>query len=401
MSYYLLPKINNNIIKYLNCSSSEEIPTPIISYSLSEYLYELKEKIDNQEKEWSNYKKYTNPYEYIHTIIPNKKNSISKIIPLSRSFFKMVEIIDTFNICSSVEPMNCFHLAEGPGGFIEATINRRNNIKDKYIGMTLMNDKNDANIPAWKKSTHFLKQNPNVELEYGKDNTGDILSIDNIKYCYDKYGSNFDLITADGGFDFSIDFNKQEINITRLLFAQICYALTLQKQGGSFILKMFDSFMGHSIDIVYILASCYEKVYITKPHTSRHANSEKYIVCKYFNLNNKNYINTIVNAFEQMLKTNDSMYIHRFLTIPISHFFLTKLEEFNAILGQQQIENIHYTLSLINNKHKSDKIDTLYKNNIQKCTNWCIKHKIPYNIISISNNIFINDVNITDYEQLD
>jgi len=383
MSYYLLPKINNNIIKYLNCVSSDELPETIISHSLSEYLCELKEKINHQEKEWSNLKKYTNPYEYIHTIIPNKKYSISKMLPLSRSFFKMIEIIDTFNLFSTPEPINCFHLAEGPGGFIEATINRRNNPKDKYIGMTLLNDQNDSNIPAWKKSTAFLNQNPNVELEYGEDGTGDILSSDNLQYCYKKYGSSFNFITADGGFDFSVDFNKQEINITRLLFAQICYALTMQSYGGSFVLKMFDSFMYHSVDIIYILSSCYEKVYIIKPHTSRHANSEKYIVCKNFILTNKSYTNHIISAFDKMLKTPENNYIHRFLNIPVSHFFLTKLEEFNAILGQQQIENIHYTLSLINNKYKTDKIDTLYKNNIQKCINWCIKHKIHYNTISI------------------
>ena len=394
MSYYLLPKINNNIIKYLNCISSDEIPETIISHSLSEYLYELKERINHQEREWCNLKKYTNPYEYIHTIIPSKKHSISKVLPLSRSFFKMIEIIDTFNLFSTSEPINCFHLAEGPGGFIEATINRRNNSKDKYVGMTLLNDQNDSNIPAWKKSTTFLKQNPNVELEYGEDDTGDILSSNNLQYCYKKYGSSFNFITADGGFDFSVDFNKQEINITRLLFAQICYALTMQSYGGNFVLKMFDSFMYHSIDVIYILSSCYEKVYIIKPHTSRHANSEKYIVCKNFILTNKSYTNHIISAFDKMLKVPNDSYIHRFLNIPVSHFFLTKLEEFNAILGQQQIENIHYTLSLINNKYKTDKLDTLYKNNLQKCINWCIKHKIHYNTISIipveKNNEFIS-----------
>ena len=48
-----------------------------------------------------------------------------------------------------------------------------------------------------------------------------------------------DLITADGGFDFSMDFNQQEILIGKLLFAQIAYALCLQKRGGKFILKIF------------------------------------------------------------------------------------------------------------------------------------------------------------------
>ena len=48
-----------------------------------------------------------------------------------------------------------------------------------------------------------------------------------------------EIITADGGFDFSIDFNKQETLSIKLIFCQICYAIALQKSGGTFILKIF------------------------------------------------------------------------------------------------------------------------------------------------------------------
>ena len=71
-----------------------------------------------------------------------------------------------------------------------------------------------------------------------------------------------DLITADGGFDFSIDFNNQEVQIAKLLFAQVCFAITMQKQGGTFILKLFDCFMQHSIDIIYILSSFFQMHYV-------------------------------------------------------------------------------------------------------------------------------------------
>jgi len=130
--------------------------------------------------------------------------------------------------------------------------------------------------------TYFLKNNPNVFIENGATGTGDILCIQNFKHCIDKYGSSMDLITADGGFDFSTGFNSQEINIIKLLYGQICYALCLQKHNGNFILKIFDCFMNHTVDLLYILSSFYQDVYITKPNTSRYANSEKYIVCKKF-----------------------------------------------------------------------------------------------------------------------
>jgi hypothetical protein len=225
-----------------------------------------------------------------------------------------------------------------------------------------------------------LNENKNVYIETGADNTGDILKIENFEYCINKYGSSIDLITGDGGFDFSMNFNNQEQDMTKLLFAQICYALCMQKQEGSFVLKIFDSFTSSTIDMIYILCSFYKKVYITKPQTSRYANSEKYIVCKGFLFdNNKYFYKYVHNSFCQMINTMD--YINRFLSIPISHFFTTKLEEYNSVFGQQQIENIYYTLTLIENKNKndkSDKIDNIVKLNTQKCIQWCIKHNISY-----------------------
>ena len=395
MTYYLLPKTNYIIHQHLDCISSNHSPQPQISFSLARYLYEIKEKLCEKQHDWDIYKKYTNPYEYVHGIVPQKKKSVSKYKPLSRSYFKMIELLHTFNIQYDNHKINTFHLAEGPGGFIEAIANTRKNSKDTYIGITLLDDKNDPNIPGWRKTDNFLKQNPNVILETGKDKTGDILSIDNFEYCKDKYGSSMDLITADGGFDFSVDFNKQEVNIAKLLFAQISYAIILQKKGGSFILKIFDCFMQHSIDALAILSSFYERVYIVKPNTSRYANSEKYIVCKGFLYSSSdNFYSYIHNTFRKMVAVSENGYINRFLNVPISNYFITRLEEYNAIFGQQQIENIHHTITLIDNKHNQEKIETLIKLNIQKATQWCIKHDIPChsNIIGGQpDNIFLHN----------
>ena len=205
MTYYLIPKTNQNIYKNLECIENKSINQPVISYSLSHYLYEIKKKIEEKGSDWDMFKKYTNPYEFVHSNIPNKKKSISKYKPLSRSYFKMLEILNVFKF-SFAEKINTFHLAEGPGGFIEAISNFRKNNNDFYVGMSLLDDKNDPNIPSWKKSDAFLKQNPNVYIEKGKDNTGDILALNNFLSCKEKYMSSVDFITADGGFDFSVDF---------------------------------------------------------------------------------------------------------------------------------------------------------------------------------------------------
>jgi len=388
MAFFLLPRSNNEIYKNIEYTATEGIPKSVISQSLCYYLYNIKEKITSREKQWDTYKKYTNPYEYIHTGVPLKKKPVSKYKPLSRSYFKMIEIINTFHI-NYTEPITSFHLAEGPGGFIEAVVKLRNSKEDTYIGMTLLDENRKfANIPAWKKSEQFFKTYSNVKLENGKDGTGNILSLENFTYVTKKYKSTVDFITADGGFDFSIDFNQQESFIGKLLFAQVAYALCIQKYKGKFILKIFDCFMQHTIDILYILSSFYEKVYIMKPQTSRYANSEKYIVCIGFLYDNHDmFYDYLMNSFEKMIDTEKNTL--RFLNIDISYLFIKKMEEYNAIFGQKQIQNIHYTLSLMETKTKLEKIEMLIKTNIQKSTDWCIKYNIPYNILNNPTNIFL------------
>lgn len=380
MSYYLIPRTNVFSFMSIDYIDDMEQPDVTISYSHNKYIYELKERISLIEKDWDIYKKYTNPYEYIHTTIPIKNYCIAAYNPLSRSYFKMTEILNAFKLHDIENDIRSFHLAEGPGGFIEALCNVRKNPKDVYYGMTIANDINDPNVPGWKKTKSFLQHNKNVNLESGSDNSGDILNIDNFVYVCEKYGSSMDIVTGDGGFDFSNDFNKQELSVSKLLFAQVAFALCLQKKGGSFVLKIFDCFMQHTIDILYILSSFYEKVYIMKPHTSRYANSEKYVICKgFYHDSNRRFFGILHRAFEKMLRpvSNSPLYTHRLLSQNIPYYFYSKIEEYNAIFGQQQIENIHYTLLLIDNKHRQEKIECLVKNNIEKCKKWCIKHNVP------------------------
>ena len=196
MSYYLLPQTSFLIHKYIDYVEGYKPPTAVISNSLSTYLTDIKQKIDERARDWDIFKKYTNPYEYVHTLVPYKKTSVSKSKPLSRSFFKMIEMIQTFQLVQTTQPIHTFHLAEGPGGFIEAVSYVRKNRNDVYIGMTLMDEKNDPNIPGWKKTNNFLKQNPNVYIETGQDGTGNILSMQNLIGCKDTYGSSIDFITT-------------------------------------------------------------------------------------------------------------------------------------------------------------------------------------------------------------
>lgn len=378
MIYYLLPKIHPDIFLQLNCCD-DETKNGLLNPTLNKYLQQIKFKIHNYQREWDIFKKYTNPYEYINTICNNYNSCVAKYKPLSRSFFKMLEIIHVFELITQDVPIKTFHLAEGPGGFIEAVVRERNNKNDTYIGMTLI-DNNDPNIPSWKKSEAFLKNNKNVYIEKGRDGTGDLLNIDNFDHVIEKYKHSMELVTADGGFDFSTDFNNQEHTIFKLLMAQVCYAICIQKKEGVFVLKIFDCFLSNTMDLLYLLSSCYKKVYFTKPQTSRYANSEKYLVCKGFYGNIDCQI--IRNVLSDGLNADN---IYRLFSHPLPNYFTNKLEEYNAIFGQQQLENINSTIRFIENKTKGDKIETLIQINISKCVKWCIKNDIEYNIFQRHN----------------
>ena len=181
--------------------------------SLKKYLNKIKGLIDKHISHWDNSKKYTNPYEFIHTNVPNSKNSICKIKPISRAFFKLIEIYNTHHLLPHNDvAIKTFHLAEGPGGFIEATTYLRNNTNDLYYGMTLLEDKN-INIPGWNKVDFLLKKYPNIKLLSGIDGKGDLYNEKNLQYMINNFSNSMDIITGDGGFDFSADFNKQENRI--------------------------------------------------------------------------------------------------------------------------------------------------------------------------------------------
>lgn len=376
-------------LQFSNNKNSEEINN--IGHSTKKYLNNTKGKIEENLKDWEIFKRYTNNYEYIHTPVSGTKYSISKLKPISRAFFKLIEIFNLIGFDVN-EDINTFHLAEGPGGFIEATLYYRKNRNDNYYGMTLISD--DNNIPGWDKGKHFIQTNPNVSILKGADKTGNLYSLDNYKECVDKFKNSMNLITADGGFDFSIDFTTQETIATRLIFTEIIYAVTMQKPGGTFILKIFDIFNKATLDMVYFLSVLYEKVIICKPNTSRTANSEKYLICQNFLLDNSDsYIPKFTDLLNN-LKNNENMSIASILDFDINCRFKTFIEEVNINLAYRQIDNILTTIKFIENKDRRNEknINNIKTNNIKLCIEWCIENNIPYNNINFvvdgKNNIF-------------
>jgi hypothetical protein len=58
---------------------------------------------------------------------------------------------------------------------------------------------------------------------------------------------------------------------------------------------------------------------------------------------------------------------------------MNRIEECNASLGQQQVETIQQTIALMNSYKNRDRLEQLLRTNIQKCIDWCTRHKVEYN----------------------
>ena len=391
MSGFPLPKVpmsRPGVELQLHPKVSRDCYSPsVVNPTLQGYLRRVKATIDDRQDDWDRYKKYTNPCEYVHTPVPGGKQAVCRLRPLSRSFYKMTELVHSCSLSEDLpSAATTFHFAEGPGGFIEAlAYHRASHPDDKYYGMTLIRDSDPA-VPGWKKSRGFLGRHPNVITLHGKDGTGDLFSEVNLHDIHSRFGGTADLVTGDGGFDFSMDFDRQESTSMRLIIAQLRFALAVQKKGGTFVLKVFDTFTQASVDFLYLLCSLYENVQAIKPSTSRQANSEKYLVCKGFYGRPHSHVQNSITRCILSLESSD--HVLRLFSSPLPYYFITKVEELNAMLGQQQIESIAATLSLMDTA-RSERLESLRKSNVQKCIGWCQRHRLPYHRTGSSSNVFL------------
>ena len=383
---YLLHKDNNKIYPLPEISLQFDRIEKNKFVNKKEYdrIIEYKNNIDNLEdnKLWDTAKKLCNNYELIY--LPNKKfkyDSISKYEPLSRAYFKLFEILVDFKLIDNTKILRIGSLAEGPGGFIEATINYRKRIvktKDDITAITLFSTNKD--IPGWNKSKNFLKKNPNVDINYGKDETGDLYNKDNIIHYASLFDNDADFITADGGFDFSYNFNKQEQLSYRIILCEIVSALSIQKVGGSFVCKIFDMYTEITQSLIYLLYSFYDNVYITKPNTSRTANSEKYVVCKGFRGIDEYYLTklyVVIDNFKHI--TNNNMFVNQIFKYNFDNEFIKNLTNINTQFYNNQIKSIDKTLSLIKHNNLNIEFNSTIKEQTILAYKWCKYYKISIN----------------------
>lgn len=390
-------KISNNLIYklyFLNNIKNEKKRIYKKILNLNNKLNIEKNKINKYYENncvlWDKLKKFSNEYEFVYTSSISEFKSVSIIYPISRSYFKLWEILHDFKHLINIDNDELFktaHIAEGPGGFIECIYKYISSYynedifdKIKIYGMTLLSD--NVNIPNWKIKKNNINSF-NIELNKRYQGNGDLYDIVNINTFIDNIGyKSCNFITGDGGFDFSYNYNEQEENFIFFFISEIYMILNLLKKGGNCIIKIYDIYSKNSIKLIYILTLFFSDIYILKPLTSRPANSEKYLLCNNYNDDNKllKYVNIlkdiIINKDIKLLNTNN---------ISIPYNFLDMIYKYNIWYTNRQIEYINKTIDLIektnteeNKENNKVYLNNLYNLNKKKCIEWCQHYNMKY-----------------------
>lgn len=354
----LLPSLTTNSMpNTLPSRSQSEHICHSTEQELRPLLLQKKDRIEafGNEDEWEHRKKITNPYEYIFGMndsdLPCILRQTKSFTPLSRSYFKMIEmmhILDFFTILKQKSFMSA-HVCEGPGGFIQALLSqsaKHNREVTQALAMTLRPTK--PFIPGWRRSISYLREHPEIVLEYGNDNTGDILKLENQRAFISKTLNKCMIFTADGGFDFSSDYSNQESRAFLLILASFRMGLLSLAKGGCMVIKVFDVFLEQTKQLLLGSGLCFECFTLYKPATSRPCNSERYFIGRGFlgATHAEPWVSTVTTAMKRLLTTQKEILATPLFTSPFTQELYSLFESQTQTQIEQQIKAIDNGLHL-------------------------------------------------------
>jgi len=342
-----IPKERPNITPQLQSRSIKDVENlpPIYISSPEEYLTLRKIKNTLRQYPRDQYelaRNATNPYENLgRSIFMNRAGlKLANIDAL----YKLTNHLGAFMHLSTPGAFKFCDLAGAPGAFTQYIQWRR----DEAMGYGITLKSKDPNVPDWNTKQldihRFLPY-------YGESGTG------NLYFEWKNFVSRVrqdqvlgvDLVTADGGFDVETDraFDRQEFLSFRLIMVQLLTGLKLLKEGGNFVVKVFDTVTELSAQLLYIASLCFDKITLFKPITSRPANAEKYLICQGKRKGTEKYELLLEQA---NLVYNDDELLVNLIKGPLPKDFVVWLVEMNDRLMANQREAVEWISEYLNGK---------------------------------------------------
>ena len=181
------------------------------------------------------------------------------------------------------------------------------------------------------------------------------------------------IFTADGGFDFSVNYANQEQMAFPLLVASFTMGLQCLAKGGTMIIKLFDIYSNATQDLFLGTARLFERFTLYKPATSRPCNSERYFIAM-------NYVGEAeasewIKHLHTISEAHATAPITRLFAQPWPRNIMEAIQEHIHYQEQQQISVIEETLHF----DKSTLVNQIARN-IRISKAWCEAFQVPYSI---------------------
>ncbi|XP_037725973.1 cap-specific mRNA (nucleoside-2'-O-)-methyltransferase 1 [Drosophila subpulchrella] len=286
-----------------------------------------------------------NPFETIRSSIFLNRAAVkmANIDSMCDFMFTNPRDLDGQSLVAADELLYFTDMCAGPGGFSEYVLYRKS-WEAKGFGFTLRGandfklEKFFAASPESFDTFYGVKDDGNIFDESNQDSLNEYIRL------HTPHGVHFAM--ADGGFSVEGQENIQEILSKQLYLCQFLTALKILRQNGSFVCKVFDLFTPFSVGLVYLMYKCFHQIAIIKPNSSRPANSERYLVCKYKRSDSETaaiiaYLNAVnlmlIEESQQEDSQNDVLEIFDANELAEDEDFLRYIIDSNNAIGRKQI----------------------------------------------------------------
>ncbi|KAE9416868.1 hypothetical protein Angca_006557, partial [Angiostrongylus cantonensis] len=284
--------------------------------------------------------------------------------------------------CDREAPLFYFaDVCAGPGAFSEYMLWRKAFYNAKGFGFTLKG-KDDFKFGRFTASSAYY-----LEPYYGKHDDGDAINPENID-SFEEFvmkgtsGVGVDLMMADGAYNMEGSETIQEIILKRLYLCQLLISLCIVRENGTFFCTFFDVFTPFSAGLIYLMHVAYDQVSLHKPHSSRPANSERYIICKGLRKNYSDVVRVFLKRInlklDELAKANSTQDVVSIVPLEImrnDEAFTTYLKTHNERIAVRQSTYLRKYLCYAKNKSLVDKDQAALRDGCLKY--WLVPNKKP------------------------
>jgi 23S rRNA U2552 (ribose-2'-O)-methylase RlmE/FtsJ len=349
---YQIPEVNKKLSN-IKPEFSNNIAYPLISNGFQQYLHanvlkmEIIKEFIGKKKVYSTMRLFNNKIDNYDTDIENVSREYfffkEKDKILGNGFYKFWEIMSYFNF-NTDETLNSLHLLESDLSLVQSLIQFRNmfmknNTSDKHY-VVLSNKLNT-------EETNFLNNKKISSIK--TPDTFNICDLSNIKTIIKNVPKKIKLITAYGAPDWKYNILLEQ-NMINTVIGEITTALNILEDKGTFICRVYETFSLPMNKLIYMLSSCFEKIYIFKPLLSHMSSSEKFLVCLNYQSNKKilEQLDLLIKNISEKSKLN---VIDIFPELEIPTNFNETIVQMNTEIANKQCLSINKIVKFIKSQN--------------------------------------------------